>query len=48
MSGFLIVITGFIYLYIGAEQAYKDNVAMAVVYLGYACANVGMYLAVDK
>jgi len=46
MSGWLIVVTGVIYAYIAGEQAYKQDISMAVVYFGYALANVGLYMAV--
>jgi|TARA_R110001606_G_scaffold369774_1_gene525977 hypothetical protein len=48
MSGWLVAVTGIIYFYICAEQAYKDNVPMALCYAGYAFANIGLYLAVSK
>lgn len=48
MSGWLIVLTGLIYLYISGEQTVKGNWPMVVVYFGYALANVGLYLAVEK
>lgn len=44
MSGWLIIVTGLIYAYIGLEQALKGNMAMAVVYSGYAFSNVGLYI----
>ena len=44
MSGPLIIITGLIYAYIAAEQLYRGNPSMAVVYAGYAFSNVGLYL----
>lgn len=40
----LIVITGVIYLVIAVEQWFKGNVGMGMAYLGYAFANVGLYL----
>lgn len=44
MSGGLIAITGLIYFGIFVEQAFKyQNTQMALVYFGYALANVGMY-----
>lgn len=46
MSGPLIILTGLIYAYIALEQAIKGGVAMAIVYFGYALANVGLYMAV--
>jgi hypothetical protein len=44
MSSWLIIVTGLIYAYIGLEQALKGNLAMAVVYSGYAFSNVGLYI----
>lgn len=46
MSAWLIILTGVIYAYIGAEQGYKGNVSMAIVYVGYAFSNIGLYLSV--
>jgi hypothetical protein len=46
MSGPLIILTGVIYAYIAIEQALKGGVPMAIVYAGYALANVGLYMAV--
>lgn len=49
MSPWLIIVTGLIYAYIGAEQAIKGNVSMSVVYSGYAFSNIGLYfLALSK
>lgn len=46
MSGWLIIVTTVIYAGIAVEQLVKGNIPMAVVYAGYAFANVGLYLAV--
>ena len=43
MSAWLIALTGLIYLYVSIEQCYLGWYAMAVVYFGYALANVGLY-----
>ena len=48
MSAWLIIVTGLIYAYIGAEQTLKGNMAMAVVYSGYAFSNIGLYLMATK
>ena len=49
MSPWLIIVTGAIYAYIGLEQGLKGNMAMAIVYSGYAFSNVGLYyLALAK
>lgn len=46
MSGWLVALTGAIYLYVSVELAVKGNYPMSIAYLGYAFANVGLYLAV--
>lgn len=46
MSGPLVALTGLIYAYIAAEQAWKGQWPMAATYAGYAFANVGLFLAV--
>ena len=48
MSAWLIIVTGMIYGYIAAEQCFKGNLAMAVVYSGYAFSNVGLYIWATK
>lgn len=48
MSGWLICVTGLIYAYIAAEQGLKGNMAMLVVYAGYAFSNIGLYLLASK
>jgi NhaP-type Na+/H+ or K+/H+ antiporter len=44
MSAWLIALVGAIYAYIAAEQLFRGNPYMAVVYAGYAFSNVGLYL----
>ena len=39
------IFVGCIYAYIGFEQVTKGNIAMAIVFAGYAFSNVGLYLA---
>jgi hypothetical protein len=48
MSAWLIALTGFIYLYVAAEQGYKGNIGMLITYLGYAGANIGLYMLANK
>lgn len=48
MSAWLIVLTAFIYLYIAIEQGFKGNYGMLIAYLGYAFANVGLYMLATK
>jgi len=44
MSGWLIALTGLIYLYVAIEQLTKGNTAMFIAYVGYAFANIGLYM----
>jgi hypothetical protein len=48
MSGWLIILTGFVYAYISGEQYFKGNIGMAVCYAGYAFGNVGLYMMATK
>ena len=48
MSAFLIAITGIIYAYVAIEQGYKGNICMLITYVGYAFANIGLYLLANK
>lgn len=48
MSGWLIALTGCIYAYVAAEQAWRGNVGLAIAYSGYAFANIGLYLVAGK
>jgi hypothetical protein len=43
MSGWLVALTGAIYLYVAIEQLTKGNTPMFICYLGYAFANIGLY-----
>ncbi len=43
MSSWLIILTGLIYFYIGAEQVFKGNLPMGITYISYATANIGLY-----
>lgn len=44
MSGWLIALTGLIYAYVAAEQAFSGNHGLAIAYAGYAFANIGLYM----
>ena len=44
MSSHLIALTGLIYAYVSAEQFLRGNPGMGIAYLGYAFANVGLYV----
>tara|TARA_B100001778_G_scaffold179100_1_gene147302 strand:+ start:1215 stop:1361 length:147 start_codon:yes stop_codon:yes gene_type:complete len=48
MSGWLIVITGLIYLYVSVEQVLRGNPGMGIAYFGYAFSNIGLYLLASK
>ena len=48
MSGWLIILTGIIYAGIAAEQVFKGNIPMFVVYLGYAFSNIGLWVLASK
>ena len=48
MSGNLIAITGLIYLYVAAEQAWRGNVGLAIAYAGYSAANVGLFMVATR
>ena len=45
MSPFLIAITGVIYLWVAGDLAWHGKAGLALAYLGYAFANVGLYMA---
>ena len=44
MSGTLIIITGVIYAFVAFEQWMVGNDGMCIAYLGYAFANVGLFM----
>lgn len=49
MSGNLILITGAIYLFVAYDQGYNHkNIGMLITYLGYAGANIGLYMLANK
>lgn len=49
MSGNLIAITGLIYLWVAFDQGYNHkNIPMLITYIGYAAANVGLYMLANK
>jgi len=49
MSANLILITGLIYVYIAVEQGYlHNNYCMFIAYIGYAAANMGLYMLASK
>ena len=49
MSSWLIGLTGCIYLYVALEQyIVHRNIGMLITYIGYAFANVGLYMLSSK
>jgi hypothetical protein len=48
VSGWLIIITGLIYAYVAAEQAWHGNNGLSIAYAGYAFANIGLWLLASK
>ena len=44
MSPWLIAAIGLVYAYISAEQLWRGNPAMAIMYAGYSFGNVGLYM----
>jgi hypothetical protein len=48
MGAWLIGFTGFIYALIALEQAWKGNMGMGIAYIGYAFANIGLYMLAAK
>ena len=48
MSGWLIALTGVIYLGVAVEQALKGNAAMCIIYAGYSFSNVGLYVMAQR
>jgi len=48
MAGWLIALTGFVYAYVAADLAWHGKSGLAIAYLGYAFANVGLYMAATR
>ena len=48
MSSTLIVLVGFVYLYISGESFFKNDIPVSIMFAGYAVANIGAYLQVAK
>lgn len=45
MAPWLIALTGLIYLWVAGDLAWHGKTGLAIAYLGYSAANVGLYLA---
>jgi hypothetical protein len=48
MAGWLIALTGIVYAYVAADLAWHGKSGLAIAYLGYAFANIGLYLAATR
>jgi len=48
MAGWLIALTGFVYAYVAADLAWHAKSGLAIAYLGYAFASVGLYMAATR
>jgi hypothetical protein len=49
MSHHLILITGLIYVWVAFEQGIlHKNYGMLITYIGYAFANIGLYMLASK
>jgi hypothetical protein len=48
VSAWLIALVGTIYLYIAVEQFMRGNVAMSVVFAGYAFSNTGLFILAGR
>lgn len=46
MSQFLVTVTGLIYLWVSVNEFAKGNTGTAVMFFGYAAANVGVWMQV--
>lgn len=46
MSSWLVVLTGLIYGWVAGEQVVKDNWPTALMFFGYALANIGIFFQV--
>ncbi len=48
MAGWLIALTGLIYAYVAADLAWQGKTGLSIAYVGYAFANVGLYIAATR
>jgi len=46
MSTWLVLVVTFIYGFVATEQYFKGDMSLAVVYLGYTIANLGLIMVV--
>lgn len=45
MAPWLIALTGVIYLWVAGDLAWNNKPGLALAYLGYSAANVGLWMA---
>jgi len=45
MSAWLIAIIGVVYAVVAADLLYRGNLGLGIAFVGYAFANIGLYLA---
>lgn len=48
MSSWLIVVVGFIYLYVSLSFLVQGKVGLSMAFAGYAFSNIGLYLEAMK
>lgn len=46
MSSWLVALMGVVYLYVAVEQLVKGSPPTAIMFLGYALGNLGLYFQV--
>lgn len=44
MAGWLIILTGLIYLFVSVDLFLKGNAGLGIAYAGYAFSNVGLWM----
>lgn len=47
MAGWLIILTGLIYVGVAGDLALAGKTGLAIAYTGYALSNIGLWLAVQ-
>jgi hypothetical protein len=45
MAPWLIALTGLLYVWVAGDLAWHGKWGLAIAYVGYAAANVGLYIA---
>jgi hypothetical protein len=48
MAGWLIALTGCIYVCVAADLAWHGKTGLAIAYAGYAFSSIGIYLAATR